>query len=178
MPMTPASSLVSYLSVDEFLDRRDRRSVAQYCTDDPSNPADPNNLGSNRQLIAALNGASGQLESAVMRSQIYQLADLQALTGVSLEYMKKILSDLAMYDLMTRRPGPAPSETVIDAYNRALEALEALANGTRIFSFLETAEAGLVETQPFLLTDYYKNNLISARWTPFFGIRQAERRFW
>ena len=70
--MTPDSSPVSYLSPQDFVNLKDSRSIAEYSSDDPKNPIDPNTLVSNPPvtMMAAIDAASGMLESAVLRSTI------------------------------------------------------------------------------------------------------------
>jgi len=193
--MTPNSSTTPYLSVPEFLARHDYRSVAQFANDNPAIPlltqaqldaGDPSPLYTNANVVRAVNAACGMLESACLRGQAYSPADLRALAaqaddaglpGVSGEYMKTIVSNVAMYLLIGRRPGPAPPQTALDSFNHSMDQLDALSRGERIFAFAEAASAGVVTTQPMPLDQAYRNNMISARWRPFFGARQAQRRF-
>lgn len=175
--MNPNSSPSAYLSVADFLARKDERSVAQWASDDPQNPVSVANLPANANVQAAIDAACGMLESAVLRSGRYSVADLQALQGMSLEYMKKILSDIAMYNLIGRRPGPAPPETALSSYEEAIKALNDLSDGIRIFAFREAELAGVSSTKKFSTIDYQANNLIPYRWTRAFGVRQGSRRF-
>lgn len=254
--MIPDSSLVSYVSPQDFLIRRDIQSIRQYVSDDPGNPvidgalvlyvvspgtgfslpptiiidpppypgvpaqynaivengsisklfipvkggigsgyvSTPNvvasggggtgfvigvsiSLVTNPIVIEELNIASGMLESAALRSNMYAVSDLQSLNGVGLSYLKTIVSDLAMFGVMSRRPGPAPSETITNAYNNAITALEALANGTRIFGFIETQQAGLPTVYQMQPYDYAQNNFLAVRYPRMFGQRQIVRRW-
>ena len=177
--MNSVSSTTSYVSASDFLALKDWRTAAQLCSDDPTNPIpDPTTLSTNTNFLTILNAASGELESAVLRSEIYQVTDLQALTGVSLAYLKKIVCDIAMRLMYSRRPGPNPSETVINDYDKAMDALNNLSNGVRIFSFQQTTQAGLPDVYQMQTWDYINNNLVTARWPRAFGIRQSERRYW
>jgi phage gp36-like protein len=176
--MQSNSSLTSYASVADLLALKDYRTIAQLCSDDGANPIPLADLPTNINLLTILSTASGELESAVLRSGIYQVTDLSGLSGVSLAYLKKIVCDIAMKLLYSRRPGPAPSETCINDYNSAMDALNNLANGVRIFSFQQTQEAGLPQVYQMQTYDYINNNLVTARWPRMFGIRQDERRFW
>lgn len=177
--MTPDSTNVPYLTPQDYLARKDYNSVAQYCNDNPGTPITPlpAALYTNFNLLVALNSACGELESACLRGLAYSVSDLQSLQGASLDYMKTILSDLATYRIMTRRLGPAPPETIISAYNSAMASLDALSRGERIFSFVQTAQAGVASTQAIPQWQGFANNLISARWGSFFGIRQDQRRW-
>lgn len=164
-------------------------SVSQWVTDSGQTPPSPlpTALYTNQNLLTAINDACGLLESACLRGQAYSPSDLSALAsqvdgngnpGVSGQYLKRILSDITAFDLVTRRFGPNPPQTVLEAYNRAMDQLDALSRGERIFSFVETAEAGVATTQQMSQIQPYENNLITARWSAYWGTRQAERRFW
>lgn len=161
--MTPNSSSNAYLTAADFLARKDLRSVAQFCSDDPNNPVPDGSVATNPNLLAALNAASGMLESAVLTSERYSVSDLQSLSGVSSEYMKSLLADIGMYLIMTRRPGPSPPETVVTSYEMALQALDALSRGERIFAFSETEQAGLPDTYQMTMSDQYRDNMWSVR---------------
>jgi hypothetical protein len=118
------------------------------------------------------------LESAVLTSQHYSVTDLQQLNGVSLEYMKTILSDIAMYEIVCNRPENNPPDTVFQKYQLAFQALQDLSDGKRIFAFQETADAGLPQVQqisPF--TRYFKDRMITAVWRRGFGVREADRTY-
>lgn len=184
--MTPNSSTVPYLTVQDFLARKDMYSVAQWVTDNngyeqPQIPSPlPQALYHNVNLLQAISAACGELEMACFRGQAYAAADLQALVaqgGVAAAAMKSLLADLVMMELIKRRAGPAPPETVVQAYNKAMDQLDALSRGERIFPFIETESAGVVTTRVVPPRQYFANNMITARWNRFWGVRQAERRF-
>lgn len=187
--MNPNSGLTSYLTAQQFLLRRDPRTVVQNATDDPNDPlrvapipvvianlSDPQTY-SGKILDVKLKAASGMLESACLRSQRYSPADLLSLEGNSAEYMQEILSSLVMFNLIGRRPGPAPPDTVVTQYEEAIKALNDLSEGIRIFAFQEVEQAGLPQTNQFNQSDLIQNDAIVARWTPMFGNRQLSRRY-
>ena len=179
--MQPISSQTAYITPADFLARKDQRSVGQYCSFDGQDVLTYAELVGppvNVTLAAALNTASGALESAVLTSQHYAVTDLQALDGMSLEYMKTILSDIAMYEIVCNRPTNNPPETVSQKYQLALQALQDLSDGKRIFAFQETADAGLPKVQrisPF--TRYFTDGMVTARMNRGFGQRYADRTY-
>lgn len=132
-------------------------------------------LSTNQNFLVALKSASGELESACLRSQIYAVSDLQSLNGVSLEYMKDIVSRIAMMKIYKRRNGPNPSETTVEEYNSAMKSLEELAGGTRIFAFNETEAAGLPANYYMSPWNQIQNRMVSATWQRSFGVRQNIR---
>lgn len=176
MPYTSDSSQTSYISVQEFLDRMDVNIVANLCSDDSSTPIASTDLPTNTKLLAALNGASGMLESAIFAGERYNAADLQALNGMSREYMLWILRAIAAYLLWTRRDAGSPPETLMNEYNNALNVLNELSLGKMIFSFNETSKAGLPITQQMTASQYWNNNYVSSRWTRMFGPRSKDVR--
>ncbi len=189
--MTPNSSSATYLTSEDFLLRRDVRSVMGYCTDNGNDPLmnaplalqemSLNDPGTKPGLILLrkLMSASGKLESAVLRSKIYTVGGIQAMLSTennSAEYCKELLASIAMYELIYRRPGPDPPATAVNSYTEAMSALNDLSIGVRIFAFAETAEAGLPETREFNEGDYISNNFFTARSRPMFGDRGMAKR--
>jgi hypothetical protein len=90
--------------------------------------------------------------------------------------MKKIISNIAMMNIYTRRDGPNPAETTVHNYEAAVQALNDLAAGVRIFGFVQTQEAGLPKNYEFQSQDFINNNMVTARWLRMFGLRQDMRR--
>ena len=200
MSMTPASSTIPYITVQEYLLRRDVRSVYQFCTANDQDPllgggggnatsspiamaaalADPT-TPQGAILAELLGEASGMLESAIYRSKIYQLADIQALLaqgGNSARYLKRIVASLTTYSLMTRRPGPEPPDVIKESYDEAKTALNDLSIGTRIFTFAETAAAGLPVGAQITPTILRGDGFITQMYTPLFGTRAINQRYW
>lgn len=181
--MQPNSSLTPYLQPSDVLARADWRPIAQQCNDDPGTSKNPNvitydQLLTNINFLTIINGACGKLESACLRSQIYSVLDLQTLNGMSQAYMFDILTALIVYGCYTRRSGPAMSETVINNYNSALKALDDLANGTSIFSFGATEQAGLPITYAQTQYDFiFNQNLVTSKWQRSFGLRNDVLRY-
>jgi hypothetical protein len=190
--MTPNSNATSYLDASDFLLRRDVTSVYAYSTDGASGPPQgptPTQMTAillddttpqGKVLASRMAAASGMLESALLRSSRYAATDIVALLsmgGNSAEYLKEILADICMFKLCTRRPGPAPPETVVSAYNEALAALNDLSTGSRIFAFVEAEAAGLPQVNQFNISDYYRNNLFTTRSRSMFGDRGMNKRY-
>jgi len=103
---------------------------------DSTNPA-------GKKLLAFLSRGAGEIEAAVAVSARYSAADLQALTGVSLALLQGLNSARAMWCLYQRlKPGSARPDDCPGA-KESSEMLELLRNGERIFSFVESEQAGL-----------------------------------
>lgn len=174
--MNPNSSPTPYITGADFVTLKDVRSIGQYASDDPNNPVADADVPTNPVVLFFLAQASGMLESAVLTSQRYAVSDLQSLTGVSQNYMKSILADIAMYRIMTRRPGANPPETVVRSYEEAMQALQALANGEQIFAFEEAEAAGVPSVYSLNAVDLYKDNFTSVRFRRVWGNRLEMRR--
>lgn len=170
--MTPNSSAIPYLTVNDFLARCDSRDVGQLVRDD-NTQATVTELQTDPNLAAAISYACGELESACLSSQKYAVADLQALNGQSLQYMKGILSAIIIYELYARRNGPQPSDFVMDKYTKAMTALDQMRSGVAIFAFAEVESAGNPITEFMNPGDWLQLNLYSWRNTRQFGIRNT-----
>jgi hypothetical protein len=94
-------------------------------------------------LNAALTDASGRLESACVRGNIYAPSDLaNVLSGNSLGYLYRIVTELTVCYLYDRRPNALADMEPPAFYGRAEVELAELANGQRIFALDVTADAG------------------------------------
>lgn len=142
-PKTPITNTASYLPVAEFLKRADARVVAQLCSD-TGKPVAISDLASDPNLAAALLSASGMFEAAVFQGERYSMLDFQALPNpsASLSLLYTLLTNVTMTLLFERRPEATKDSAVM---LRAEAWLKALANGEKIFSFKETADAGLLK---------------------------------
>jgi hypothetical protein len=167
MTQTPNSSAVSYLSAADMLNRADARLVGDLVSMNGVRVQLPALL-TNPVLLAALADASGEVEAAVLRGNRYQPADLLALTGVGQTRLYRLVKDLAMLLLFHLRDdvGPVPPK-----YTSALEELEKLACGERIFSFVESQNAGLMQHAKETWSDRRARNLLSYQARRFFGPR-------
>lgn len=174
MAYNPESSATSYITPDDLFARMDINLICQLCSDTQV-PIDVAVIRDDVNLLAALNDASGELESSIFVSKRYGAADLQALDGVSRQYMLRILSDLAAYNLWTRRKAGEPPGTVAKAYEKAQAVLVDLQTGQDIFSFEEIAASGVPVTYQMQMADHYNNNMLSTLWRRIYGSRTKDR---
>lgn len=138
MPATPATTASPYCTAFQAMQYHDYEQIADLLRD--GDDARPSRGGAMASAIFAqmLLAASGELESACLRGQRYTPEDLNALTGAGAAFLQKTVADLAFWRLMQRRqPASADPERVPGA-KQAMESLEALKSGERIFPFLET----------------------------------------
>lgn len=90
--------------------------------------------------------ASGELESYALSGARYTPADLQGLTGATQAFLESVVAGMAVWKLAQRRhPGSAKPKD-IPGVQMALESLEALRKGERIFGLEEVQAAAVMET--------------------------------
>lgn len=164
---TDASNASSWLSVAELLKRYDYRAVGDLVADDDTRVSEAS-LATDDNLLAVIKDACGEIESACLRGEIYSAADLAALTGVSQGKLYRITSDLTMAYLWDRRGGTGDMPSY---YYRAMEALDQLAKGIRIFSFAEQTEAGHLTHRNDLAEDFDNRKSTSSQASRLFGRR-------
>ncbi len=150
---TVISGTVAYCTPAQFLQRYDYRTVGRLLLDAPPGPlgiakadvlADPN-------LATFLLEASGEVEMACLLGEYYTVGDLIALVSTNGgEKLAGLVADLTMWRVYDRRPDKAAEMPQRCEIARGL--LDALAEGKKIFPFLESAKAGhlnsAVETPP------------------------------
>ncbi len=172
MAFTPVSSLVSYISPDEFLSRFDSNLVGELVSDQ-NLQVNSTDLSTNPVLLTILADVSGMLESAACVGKRYGSEDLTAMATsgtVSGQYLKRVCANLAIGMLRQRR-GMIESDEKGGPYIQALEALDKLRNGERIFTFAETEEAGLPSNVTLSPEEIERLNLFTNNFR-YFGFRQ------
>jgi hypothetical protein len=172
--VTVDSASDSYCPVEHFLKRYDRRTVADFvCYDNTDRNDVIAGLATNDVLLTMLRDASGMVEAACLMSRRYTPADLAALTGVTAHLLCRLVADLAMGLLIQFKPNlnvPYPA-----SYQVALDTLERLSRGERIFSTVEHAQAGVVESVVETPRDVDNRNMVTKISDRFFG-RRSNRR--
>lgn len=179
MTMTPSGSLTPYCNAAECLTFVDWRLVGDLCSDDDTRVplADlkgtaPTYGDADVNLYAALLAASGELEASCLVGRRYAPSDLSALTGASAQYLKKIVAYLALGGLRHRRGIFDDSEH--PQVKEAREAVQKLEDGNDIFSFAETAQAGLPKSVFRNFDDDRRLNLMSSIARRVFGTRSNQ----
>jgi hypothetical protein len=154
MPKTPIGGFSSYASPADFLARVDVSVPGLLCRDDDSQ-ASATELLTDPNLATALQDASGIVESTILQAEMYTVADLQALPvgSNSLNLLKRIICGLALGFLRQRRG--IMEQVDYPIYTQAVAYLDALQEGTKIFAFAETADAGVVDVSSMTDIDWY-----------------------
>lgn len=161
------SSHSPYCTVEEFLRHVDRDLVGRLVRDDGGVDTGTE-LNFDAVLEEILLAASGEIESACTRGEFYSPEDLAALSasgGAGAAQLRSLVSATAIYLLRMRRghsgSAPLPQE------QWAMDRLDALARGARIFPFAPVQRAG----RP-------SHRFISAEARAEVGYLTDDERFW
>lgn len=162
--------MAAYATADDIANYKDARRLGDLVSDDGTRVA-AGSLSGNAKLEAALEAASGEVESAVFVGERYSTADLSGLTGNSLAYLKKIVCDIA-YAILWERKAEADPELRADAIERSQRHLKMLRSGERIFDVDEAKDAGLPKLVQASRVELDRMNYIRDRTRNFFPERQ------
>jgi len=148
----------------------DARVIADLASDSDIPVADED-FSTNTVITAAIEAASGKLESACLVGERYTEAKLLALTGNALAYMKRLVCTLAMAYLCARRQGKHREEYEAQL-KEAQEDIDRLRNGEAIFgSDADSVAAGNPEVDGPDVVDYQQYNRIPERVKRFYPPR-------
>lgn len=132
---------MSYASPSQMLERYDARTLGDIVSDVGGRVTSAALL-TDTNLQAALDDASGEIESALYQARRYSAADLAALTGNSLKLLVRLTCQIAFGHLWERRPW-SDDEQRERAIERADKALERLRKGEHVFDLDGPKDAGL-----------------------------------
>lgn len=170
---TPVSGSSAYCTVDELLLCYDERSVRQLLSD--SGASVVGSLSSNEILLFLLGVASGWIETAACTGQRYVIEssrnDLDALTGNSRSLLAKMVADLAMFDLWTRRINAKAGEKPPVKVEEVHKFLEQLRLGERVFGILENQQAAALGAEAETASQVQDRHGVVIEADRFFGTR-------
>lgn len=129
---------MSYATPSDLLARYDARVLGDVVGDNNLR-IDSTALLTNVNVQAALDDASGMINSAVLVAQKYSPLDLAAMTGVDKALLLRHVCNLA-YGLLTMRRGLPVDK--LDQFKMSMEALDKLRSGERVFGVPANEEAG------------------------------------
>ena len=152
---------MAYADADDLKARHDVRTIQHLATDDGEEPPEVT-LGSNTIVSVALDGASGDVDMALLAGNRYTTTQLSGLTGNSLAALKDITCDLAMARLYKRRTGLS-FETYRDIRDLADAHLDRLRKGQNVFNLEELKKAGLPTIDGPSVAQYERLNTIPDR---------------
>lgn len=132
---------MSYATPADMVLRYDARTLGDLVSDNGVRVAEVS-LTTNTKILSALEDASGEIDAALLKAKRYTSADLSALTGNSLAYLKALTCRIALGALWNRRPYVDDMERD-EALKQARIALERLRSGEHIFDNTDAKDAGL-----------------------------------
>ena len=128
-------------------------------------------LSGDTNIEAALADASGRVNSAVSSpTSAYTAAQLSAMTGDDLGYLKRIVCSLAMGYLLGRRPEKYGEDYQKIIENSEIE-LDRLRKGEYLFATDDARTGGLPQVDGLTITEYAQLNTIRERTKNFYPSR-------
>lgn len=170
---TPVSGSSAYCSAAQFLVRLDERAVRQLLSD--SGAPVVGALADNDTLTALLMEASGMVEAAACAGQRYVITatrnDLSSLTGNSAQMLAGLVSRLAFFLLWSRRPNQDAGGRLPPGCQDALDFLEQLRLGERVFGILENHQAAALDSSVESRADVESRRGVVVEAQRYFGTR-------
>lgn len=173
MAKTPISASSSYCTPTQMLQWVDIRVLQDVLADDDV-PVPKLAVLTHTNLVAALNSASGEVESECLKGGRYKPEDLLALTGVSATALQRMVAILALGNLHERR---YPDKDTMPAVQKQMDKLTQLASGEAIFGLVEVQQAGLPDTDFMTVPQIEFNGLTTSLSGRYFG-RRANIERW
>ncbi|MFZ9077503.1 MAG: hypothetical protein ACO23H_03145 [Alphaproteobacteria bacterium] len=113
-------------------------------------------------VLVALEGASGQVQSALIQGGQYSVADLSSLSGVNKAYLADLVCGLAIARLYERRAEaiPANAEAQQAKWGALIEKLE---KGVNIFDLPDQVDATIVDHSGPTAVQLHNRNDLTVR---------------
>lgn len=153
--------MAAYATASDLKSRYDARTLGMLVSD--TGTAIPeDSLANDTNISTALQDASGWVDSYALRAKRYTASNLSSLTGNSLNLLKRVVCDIAFALLVQRRPYAVPRDQLV-SYQSALDMLEQIRLGQRVFAVDAVLEAGTAFQQPKDRTTVLNQNLLRDR---------------
>lgn len=160
---------MAYAVPADLLKRFDARTVGDLAGDEGKRIV-PSALLTDPNVLAVLDDASGEIESALLQGERYTAANLTALTGNSQQYLVRLCCEIAFGLLWRRRPW-ADDQQRQEAIKRADEHLERLRKGERVFDVVAILDAGLPDVTGATTAELRDLNLLRDRTLHYYPVR-------
>ena len=159
---------MAYATLNDLKARYDVRVIAKYASD-TGTPVSVPSLSTNPRIKAALQDASGQIASALVKGGRYRASVLTTLAADETKgaLLRQMTCALAMAALMGKPVGGLDEiEELVFGYKTAMENLDALRNGATIFDLDDAIEATQAHTSD---GPKYTDPNRPTNWNPIFG---------
>lgn len=133
--------MAAFADSSDMVVRYDTRTLGDLCSDDGNRVA-KDDLATSDIMTTALSSATGEIKAATLRAERYTVAQLEALTGESQEYLKTLTCAVAFWRLWSRKPYNEKNSGQVQARTEFKEAMERIRSGDHIFEVAATAAAG------------------------------------
>jgi phage gp36-like protein len=148
-----------YATATQLIERYDPRDIAEMASDTGIAIDD---VGTDPNVLAALDDASGEVETALLQGGRYTVSDLTGLTGNSKSHLIRMTCDVAIALLFARRPLYA-FERYEKARDLAEKHLDRLRKGDAVFNLSDMATASLPIVDGPTTVEYQNLNLVRDR---------------
>ena len=171
---------MNYATSADFAARYDVRLLGDLISDS-GNRVGQNSLATNPNLLAILADASGLINSALLVSQMYAVADLVSLStstdtnyAADKAYLARLTCDLA-FGLLNLRRGIVNYPQAAQ-YKEAQEILAKIKAGERVFNIPANVDSGLPQTDFQDFNSIVALDLLRDQATPnFFPLRRTQQ---
>ena len=153
----PAPVLTAYAGPADLQVYYDWREIGELCSDS-NETLSANDQLTNPNVIRALNRGAGDIETNLMVSKMYSVADLTSLTGNSKEILIAMNCEMAIVYLFERKP--LYNVDKLKAYREIKESrLKMLATGLNVFNLTAQISAGTPEATGLSVLQYSQSGL-------------------
>ncbi len=131
----------------------------------------PTQLLTDPNLAAALDDGAGMITSAALYGERYTVAQLLALTGTDQAFLIRLNCNLT-FGLLQQRRGNDPTE--FPSYVEALQILELIKSGSRLFNVPADTQAGVPESYYATAQNIATVNLLTNAARPYFPVPRKQ----
>lgn len=161
---------MAYATVEHLIMCFDERLLADLVRDDGQAEV---NLASNQNVDSALQRATADINAAVLVGKMYDLDDLEALSGDDAWLLREICCELAMLRLIRRRVWESKYGSLREDLKKGTEAyLDRIRKGERVFNIEENIEAGLATYDGLSRYEYDNQRWMRDRYSGFYPARE------
>ena len=152
-----------YATPADLIERFDARIIASVVLDDGSTE-NVALLPANTKVLNALSEASGDINTAILKGDRYQVSDLEALTGDDKQSLVGLCCVMAFLKLMRRRMYAADEQKkYAEMIRERDEMLKLLRDGSAVFNIQAAHEAGLPDGSRFTRSNDLRRNYLSTQ---------------